>query len=770
MNESKIVSLQGDRWHPRKFLRLGCTCILAVAALSIPSAAQTSVLTWHNDNGRTGQTLTETVLTPTNVTSSTFGKVLSYPVDGQIYTQPLYVPNVSIPGKGTHNVVYVGTEDDSVYAFDADGLSSAPLWRTSFAIPSAGINPVNCVSAQLSCNVYPMDGVTGTPVIDLSSNTMYVASHTSENGSYYMRLHALDITSGAEKFGGPVNMTATVPGTGVGSSQGQLSLNVKNDLVRPGLLLSNGVLYVAQGGYPHGWILTYDPQTLTQIAAFATTPNGTLGGIWQTGAGMAADSAGNVYASTGDGTFDASTGGTDYGDTLLKLNSTLNVLDYFAPMDQACRFVNDMDLASAGPMALPTQPGAYPNEIIMAGKGGYPCDPGNFGLIYLVNADSMGQYDPSLDHIPQTITGSASGYRSNPAYWQGPNSTLIYFAGVVSEHAQGDYLKAYSLTNGLLSTSPVSQSSNVFVTGGTPSISANGNQNGIVWVLERQDYLDKRPGILPAVLYAYDATDLSKMLYNSNNSSEFDTRDQPGCGTKFQVPTVANGKVFVGTESELDIYGLLNQPLAPYPVFVSSPCLSFGSVFVGSTSTAQTVTIQNNGTTNLSFKGMTLRGLNSYDYSQTNTCMKVTLAPGASCTLSVTFTPTSPGPSIAGIEINDTAITQQTVSLIGNGTAALTLTPASLNFGPTKVGTKSQPKTATFSNVGTTNVTISSIVLIQSGDFAQTNNCPSTLGPGLSCTINVTFTPLAIGNRHGRLNVNNSAGPALQTVLLGIGN
>src|SRR5581483_8000380 len=257
---------------------------------------------------------------------------------------------------------------------------------------------------------------------------------------------------------------------------------------------------------------------------------------------------------TGDGTFDASTGGTDYGDTVVKLNSFLSVIDYFTPMDQACRFTSDFDLASGGPMVLPPQPGPVANELLMAGKGGSPCDASGFAPIYLLNAATLGGYNPTQDNVVQEISGSPIGYWSSPAYFQGDTGTWVYYGGVTKDHATGDNLKAYSLTNGQLSTTPTSQSSNVLLNGGTPSVSANGTTNGIVWLLSRQDYLDTRPGVMPAVLYAYDATNLATQLYSSAQSTQYGKRDQAGCGTKFQVPTVANGKVFVGTESELDIY------------------------------------------------------------------------------------------------------------------------------------------------------------------------------------------------------------------------
>jgi len=750
----------------RRFVGAATVQILALASFAAVAQAQSfsGVLTWHNDNARTGQNLNETVLTPQNVNSNTFGKVLSYPVDGQLYTQPLYVPNLNIPGKGVHNVIYVATENASVYAFDADGKTGIPLWKASFANPLSGITPVNCTTAATSCSVYPVDGITATPVIDPLTNTIYVVAHTFENGSYFVRLHALNIATGAEKFGGPVALTATVNGTGVGSVNGKITMGLQGNLARPALLLLNGVVYIALGGNPHAWILAYDSQTLVQLAVFCSSPNGTLGGVWQSGAGLAADAEGNIYAATGDGTFDASTGGVDYGDTVLKLDRLLNVLDYFTPMDQACRFTSDFDLSAGGPMLLPPQSGAVANEILMSGKGGSPCDVGA-SPIYVVNRDSLGGYDPSQDHVVQEIAGSPAGYWSNPAYWHGATSQYVYYAGKAA-WSTGDRLKMYTLTDGQLSTTS-KQSANVPINGGTPSVSSNGSTNGIVWLLSRQEKLSARPGVMPAALYAYDATDVSKMLYSSIFAGK---RDQPGCGNKFQVPTIANGKVYVATQNELDIYGLLNQPLPAYPVQLSSPCLDFGNVIVGATSAAQTITLKNGGATTLKVNSITVGGLSAHDFSETNTCTNV--APGGSCTITVTFKPAAALPRYANITISDSAVTQQSIFIIGTGTPADSLTPTSLTFPATKVGTSSTPQTVTLKNLDTVNpLSVSNISLTGTHptDFSHTNNCPVSVAPGASCTINVTFIPQAVGSRNAQLSVT-AAGTVQKVPVVGTGN
>jgi hypothetical protein len=617
----------------------------------------TGVFTQHNDNGRTGQNLNETTLTTTNVKASTFGKIFSYPVDGQVYAQPLYVPNVTIPNQGVHNVLYVATENDSLYAFDADGLTPNILWQLSFINPAHGITTINCIATGIVCNIYPITGISSTPVIDPASNTIYLVVRTQESNTSVQRLHALDITTGAEKFGGPVEISAAVPGTGTGTSKGKVMFNALHDIQRTGLLLANGNIYIGWAGQAHGWIMAYNATTLAQVAVMNTTPNGTLGGVWQAGNGPALDSLGNIYIATGDGTFDANTGGVDYGDTLLKLDADLNVVDYFTPMDEACRLLpNDLDLGSGGPMIFPTQSGSYPDEIIQSGKGGSPCD--LFGTtyavpIYLVDRDDMGTYHPLGDQDIETIEGTVHGYWGSPAYWQSPTTQYVYYSGMTNETGNGDYLKQYSITNGLVSTAPVEQTANLFPVGSTPSISANGTSNGILWTVERKDVLSSSPGTHPAVLYAYDATNVSTLLYDSVQAKGL--RDQPGCANKFITPTIANGKVYVGTQNELDVYGILPNPQTTPVATISAPCLTFAGQTVGKTSAPVVTTLSNLGPGTLTINSVALTGYNPSEFALTNNCGS-SLAVGASCTLSITFTASVIKiPQIVDIAISDNA-------------------------------------------------------------------------------------------------------------------
>jgi hypothetical protein len=504
------------------------------------------MFTYHNDNLRTGQNLSETVLTTANVNSTQFGKLFSYPTDGIAYASPLYVANVNIPGKGFHDVVYVATAHDSVYAFDADSPSANPLWKTSF-LTGSGVTTVPATDAGDCCDMFPEIGITGTPVIDPASGTLYMVAKTREvigaTPSYVQRLHALDIATGAEKFGGPVVIQASVPGTGDGAVAGIIAFDPLHENQRPGLLLNNGVVYIGFAAHAevhpwHGWMLGYDATTLQQVMVYNDTANGYGGGIWQGGGGPAADSSGNLYFATGNGTFDADTGGIDYGDSIQKLSTSAAVLDYFTPHDQANMLVNNLDLGSAGPVLLLDQSsGSFPHLLVSAGKG---------GTIYVINRDNMGHYNATNDNqIVQSLIGAFPNGSVNTGNFSAP----VYFNGYLYFGAVNDGIKLFQLSNGLLSTGPLSQSAETYQNrGGAFAISANGTTNGILWTVQ-----DNGAGT-PGVLHAYDATNLANELYGSNQSG---TRDALDVAAKFNIPLVANGKIFVASKSALTVYGLL---------------------------------------------------------------------------------------------------------------------------------------------------------------------------------------------------------------------
>jgi len=523
------------------------TLVLVAGATRIVSTVGVDVVTYHNDVGRTGQNLSETTLTPANVTSATFGKRGFYTADGKVDAQPLYLSSVSIPGQGSRNVLYVATEHDSVYAFDAD-LGSI-IWQVSLL--GAGETP----SDQRNCSqVIPEIGITSTPVIDRSAGSngviYVVAMSKNASGSYFQRLHALDVTSGAELFGGPRLIQATFPGSGAGSSGGTLTFDPKQYEARSALLLVNGRLIVAWTSHcdidPYtGWIMAYDPGTLTQTAVLNVTPNGSRGAFWMAGGGPAADASGNIYLLDGNGTFDTTLDGSgfpnarNFGNAFLKVStaSGLSVADYFATFNTVSQSNADLDLGSGGTVVLPDLidgTGRVRHLAIGAGKDQH---------IYVVDRDSMGKWNPSSNQIYQDITGAlAGGVVSTPAYFNG----MLYYG------ASGDGIKAFPIVSARVASTPSSRTARTFgYPGSTPAISASGTSNAILWALENSN---------PAVLHAYDAGDLTRELYNSNQAAS--GRDTFGPGNKFITPTIVNGRVFVGTQTGVAVFGTT----APAPV------------------------------------------------------------------------------------------------------------------------------------------------------------------------------------------------------------
>jgi len=510
--------------------------------VAVSSFGQVSVTTYHNDNGRTGQNAGEKILTPANVNKTLFGKLFSVTVDGYLYGQPLYLPKVTIPGKGIHNVVYVATEHDSVYAFDADsnaGANASPLWKVSFINSAKGITTVS--SSNAACNdIVPEIGITSTPVIDATTGTIYVVVKTRENGQYFQRLHALNVTTGAEKFGGPVAITATVQGKNGTKTFDPLRANQ-----RSGLLLQNGNIYIAwashcDNGPYNGWLISYSASTLARTGVWNATPNGTDGGIWMSGAAPAGDSTFNTYVSTGNGTFDANSAGPDFGNSIVKLSPPVagkfTAVDFFTPFNEQALNNGDTDLGSGGIMLLPTLTGMPHSQMLLQG--------GKEGTLYLIDRTKMGHFNASGDtQIVQSIPGTSGGVYSTPAWW----NNNVYVGGKQQALQQ----LTLNSTNGTLQTPPKSKTATLYsFPAATPSISANGTTNGIVWAIQS----DAANAKGKAILHAYNALDVSKELYNSNQVA---TRDNPGIAVKFTVPTIANGKVYVGTAHALSVYGLL---------------------------------------------------------------------------------------------------------------------------------------------------------------------------------------------------------------------
>jgi hypothetical protein len=526
------------RGFARAFTVFAMFVVFAVSTVS----ASGQVLTRQYDSARTGATLKETTLTPANVNVGTFGKLFTLAVDGDVYAQPLYVPRVDVPGKGVHDVLYVATEHDSVYAFDAAGRPAEPLWQVSFLNASAGVTTVP--ASDTGCPfIAPEVGITPTPVIDRQSGTLYVLARTKESqgmlrsSKYVHRLHALAITNGAEKFGGPVEIQAD-------------GFDGLRELPRAALLLANGQVYLTWAsscdiGPYHGWVMAYDARTLKQTATLNTSPDAGLSGIWQGDNGPAVDASGHVYVVTGNGKFTAADlNGRDYGDSALKLRlsgNQLAVADSFTPANEKLLNSTDKDFGSGGAVVLPDLPGpgtdAASHLLIVGGKD---------GVVYALNRDRL---SPSVQSFKL-----GGGIYASPAYWNGH----LFFL------ASGDFLKDYAITNGRLSDAPVATGTQQLGNpGATPAVSANGNRDAIVWLLETKVW-NAFNTEKASVLHAYEAANVAHEIYNSEQNAP---RDRAGMTVRFTIPTIANGRVYIPTKREITVYGLLpgapNRPANP---------------------------------------------------------------------------------------------------------------------------------------------------------------------------------------------------------------
>jgi Immunoglobulin domain/Immunoglobulin I-set domain len=505
------------------------------------SNSTVDVITYHYDNGRSGQNLNETVLTPTNVNSTQFGKKGEFIVDGKVDAQPLYLSQVPIGGQ-KKNVLFVATEHGSLYAFDADSISgttSTILWKTT-TLGSGETTSDNRGCGQVS----PEIGVTATPVIDRPRNAIYVvAMSKNASGSYFQRLHALNLSTGVELFSGPQTITATYPGTGDNTSGGNVVFDPKQYKERPGLLEINGTIYTTWSSHcdfrPYtSWVMAFSADTLAETSVLNLVPNGSEGGIWMAGTAPAADAAGNMFFIMGNGDFDTTLDANGFpangncGNCFVRLSTSggLQLTDYFTPHNTVAESNADQDFGSGGGILLldVTDSGGTTRHLsVGAGKD---------ALIYVVDRDSMGKFNAGTDQIYQEISGQLGGaVFSMPAFF---NNTVYY-------GAVGDALKAFPVTIAKLAGAPSSQSTHQFgYPGTTPSVSANGTTNGIVWAIENSG----------AILFAYDATDLTKELYNSNQAAN--SRDHFS-GNKFITPMVVNGKVYVGTQTSVAVFGLL---------------------------------------------------------------------------------------------------------------------------------------------------------------------------------------------------------------------
>ena len=533
-------------------MRLFLPCLLLapfVVRGQVTTATTLSVLTYHNDNFRSGANSNETKLTLTNVKVGSFGKLFTLAVDGEVYAQPLYVSGLAVNG-AKHNVVFVATENNSVYAFDADTAGPA-LWHTNFNYGASGVTVTPASSSDVNCNdISPVIGITSTPVIDLAHLTIYSVAKTKEVSSsatsFFHRLHGINVETGQERFT-QVTLTGSVPGVCGNVQSGNVVFDPLLQNQRAALLEWNGVIYIGSAshcdlGSYNGWLLGYSTQSLSQVAALNTTPDDTTGeckgGIWQSGGGPSADTLGNIYALTGNGAFNVNAGGHSYSDSLLKLSTSgtgaLTIADYFTPYNQSSIDQQDLDFAGSGTAVLmQTESGPNPNLMVASGKA---------GTIYLINRDNLGGFnatDNVVQELPNAVGNGLMAYPP-PVYYQ----QRIYFGGA------SDHLKGFELNNGLFKTKPFAISSGTFGGrgAGLSFSSTSTGANAIIWALEGLTATGK--------LHAYNALTLSE-LYNTTMASG--GGDNPGSSTKFSVPTVVNGKVYVGTQTSLVVYGLLTK-------------------------------------------------------------------------------------------------------------------------------------------------------------------------------------------------------------------
>jgi hypothetical protein len=544
--------------------------IIEAASVAMPSASASATVwvttfpgtfTWRNDPQRSGQNEQELALSPTTLNSTNFGKLFSCPVDGEIFAEPLYVANLEISG-GMHNVVFVVTENDSVYAFDADASPCVTYWSdlagtattllpaNEFPVPSTDVN---------STDIEPTIGITGTPAIDAATNTIYLVTKSKNtanlNPTYVQRLHALSITTGSEQPSSPVEILPSARGNGDGNGGGgMVQLDPFTQNQGAGLLLLGHNVYIAFGSLTstapyHGWVVGYDQTTLAQVGVFLDTPNGAAGGIWLGGAGLSVDQdSGYIYAASGYGTFDAYSAAqpnNDYGESFLKIDpAAWSLVDYFTPCNQYTLASAGTNLGSTGVLALPDAAGSAAHPRLLLGGS-------EAGTLYLLDRTSLGHFNggtcPDIAPIEE-MSFPQKPLSGTPAVWTDASGVIRVYVG-----ASGTALGAYPIANAVLAPTPASQSPSAFSgLAPSPAISSNGATAGIVWALDSAGYDSTPQG--PAVLHAYDATNLATELYNSNQAG---ARDHPGAALKFMVPMVGNGKVYVGTETELDVYGFL---------------------------------------------------------------------------------------------------------------------------------------------------------------------------------------------------------------------
>lgn len=691
------------------------------------------------DANVSGATLAETTLNISNVGPNSFGRLNKLSLDANAYGQPLYVPNVPISGLGTHNVLYVATMNDSIYAFDADAGGS-PLWTVNLASDLSETPPL-----WANFNFAPVSnpgnlGILSTPVIDPATNILYAVACTLENGTMAYRLHAVDITNGSEPYGAGVLIAGTRNGA---------TFNARYLTQRVSLVLAKNQVIIAFGGMqsetgqPYtGWVMAYDKLTLQQSGSFNTVTASTEGGVWQSGRPPAVDAAGDVYVFVGNAAGSAGNDqATSFSESIVKLDPAqqLALVDWFTPSNWSYLDMHDFDLSGSGPMLIP-------GTTLLTGGG-------KAGVLYLVDTTNLGKLMPNDTQIPQEQSIS-SRIASGPVYWnrsQANGGPLMYDWGF------NDVLKTYPFS-GLFATTPsASGTLTMAYPGPVLALSANADQHGsgLLWATTQD------PSTKNGILHAYNAENIVSELWNSQMNSN---RDGYGTFGNYVPPLIVNGKVYVASffPGVIEVYGLL-----PYTVAPTS--LSFGTWQTNTSSPTQLVTVTNIGTVALSIGSVTISGSNPGAFSQTNTCAG-SVAVGSTCTISVAFKSSASGSSAALLNINGAgAAGTQLVALSGTAVAPnYTVSPTSLAFGTIATNSTSAPQSVTVSNASSAALPITGIALAGTNRalFAETNTCGSSVAAGSACTISVTFTPTSGGSKTASINVNAGGGAGTQTVAL----
>ena len=734
-------------------LRAAAMSLLAGLCLaSAVSAAPPAVLQRSYDASVTGANLTETTLTPANVGPSSFGLLFKLPVDDVIFAQPLYVPNVAIPNQGTHNVLYVATMSDSVYAFDAD-TGGAPLWQVNLASLVGGqIVPIAGFTHLGNKNIVGNLGVLSTPVIDPVTNIMYVVACALEGGTMVYRLHALDITTGVEPLG---------PGVLITGSSNRPDFVPIQQIQRLSLVLAAGQVVIGFSAIElesstqvySGWVMAYSETTLQQTGVFATLNTGNGAGVWQSGRPPVVDSAGYVYLFTGNGYSGTGYDGiNNFSESALKLDPAhgLALVDWFTPSNWSAMDSSDEDLSSSGPLMIP---GTSPPVLAGGGKTNF---------IYLLNSANLGKVNPVATgdtQIIQRLNITNNEFRGGPVYW---NRSAANGGPLLYNWGAADTAKAFAFTGTQLASTPTTQGTTSQVwPGGIMALSANGDQAGILWANVTTGSTSENNPPTAGELRALDATNLAAAdLWNSGMNA---TRDGYGNFAKFVPPVVVNGKVYVATwSSQVAVYGLLSS-FTVLPATVNFPLQSTNVA-----SAPAAVTVTNTGTIALPIASIAIAGTGASQFAQTNTCA-TSVAIGGTCTVSVVFNPSAPGTGTATLSVNTSAgAGTQSITLNGLAATPAFTAPTSLDFGSQATTAASAAQPVTITNTGTVALSLTGLAITgtNAAAYSQSNSCAGTVAVGGTCTLNVVFKPTAAGATTASLNINIANGAATQAVSL----